>query len=82
MGLGGRETHCVCCLTRPSTKNAFFLFLFVGQVTQVRFRLPTGTMIARRFWLKDRVSLLFQYARTTVRGETVFFRWRLTMRVK
>lgn len=39
-----------------------------AQVTQVQFRLPSGReTIARRFWLKDRVSLLFQFVRTTVR---------------
>eukprot|EP00752_Nemacystus_decipiens_P007316 g6547.t1 len=34
-------------------------------VTQVQFRLPGGGTTARRFWLKDRVSLLFRFVRTT-----------------
>ncbi|CAM9399636.1 unnamed protein product [Laminaria digitata] len=35
-------------------------------VTQVLIRLPRGGgNIARRFWLKDRVSLLYQFVRTT-----------------
>ncbi|CAM9845648.1 unnamed protein product [Ectocarpus sp. 8 AP-2014] len=34
-------------------------------VTQVQFRLAGGGTIARRFWLTDRVSLLFQFVRTT-----------------
>lgn len=34
----------------------------------MRFRLPSGGgTFARRFWMKDRVSLLFKFVRNTVR---------------
>lgn len=48
------------------------LVLYLRQVTQVQFRLQEGRTIARRFWLKDRVSLLFRFVRTTVRRRS---RW-------
>lgn len=48
---------CVCCV----------LCVCLWQVTQVQFRLQGGGTIARRFWLNDRVSLLFQFLQTVVR---------------
>lgn len=48
-------------------------FGLLRQVTQVQFRLQGGRTIARRFWRNDRVSLLFRFVRTTVRGEACFY---------
>lgn len=59
-----------CSRVSPFVFSPLFFLLYAGangsQVTQVQFRLAGGGTIARRFWLKDRVSLLFQFVRTTV----------------